>query len=149
MLRRKISKNEDAFSVVNLNDFTFLSKTVHGADGKSHPGLNVEMHCRITGYVATKIISIFPENIFKILFVKITPFIAAIHDIGKINPDFQKMIYSACSSENEKALEILKAINANSDRASRNSISFHAQLLSGCQEDLLYCVRTLLLPQAH
>ena len=60
MLRRKISKNEEDLPDVDFKDFTFLSKTVHGSDGKEFPGLNVEMHCRITGYVAAKILSIFP-----------------------------------------------------------------------------------------
>jgi len=109
------------------DDFVFISKTVQEDSGESVPGLDVETHCRITGYVASKIISTFPDAVRKLLFVESTPLLAAVHDTGKINPDFQKMIYG-CVSKNEREMQILNAMNANSQSAKRNGSSFHAKV---------------------
>ncbi len=117
---------------VDLSDFVFLSKTVQGAGDEKLPGLDVETHCRITGYVASSIILRIPEKLRRILFVRSSPLAAAVHDIGKINPDFQKMIYEACSPGSDgkvsMALSRLSGIGANSANAKRAGCSFHAKV---------------------
>ena len=96
---RKQSENNH----INIDEnFVFLSKTVLLENDENVPGLDVETHCRISGYVASKIISTFPDAVRKLLFVESTPLLAAVHDTGKINPDFQKMIYGCVSKTSAK-----------------------------------------------
>lgn len=132
MLKRKgknAAEKEVNPSVTEIPEgFVFLSKTVQSAENGSVPGLDVETHCRITGFVARSLVSLFPVEVGKILFPESAPFLAAIHDVGKINPDFQKMIYRACASGNDAAVEWLSSLNANSESAKRSGMSFHAKV---------------------
>ena len=127
---KKLEANKN--QPVDLSDFVFLSKTVQGSENENLPGLDVETHCRITGYVASKILSLFPEKLYGILFVKAAPLAAAAHDIGKINPDFQKMIYEGCSAQRDvmvkRAIEKLQSMGADSSNAKRKGRSFHAKV---------------------
>ena len=127
---------QETAAVSDLQNFKFLSKTVCIAADKSVPGLDVETHCRITGHVASKIISTFPDDVRKLLFVESTPLLAAVHDTGKINPDFQEMIYKACTEGRGDALEILSAMNANLENAKRTGRSFHAKVTQIALENI-------------
>ena len=132
MLRPTKRTESDREQEDDLSAFVFLSKTLQGTNDEKLPGLDVETHCRITGYVAASILSRIPEKIRRILFVSGSPLAAAVHDIGKINPDFQRMIYEACSSGAaagvRTAVERLSCMGANAANTKRTGRSFHAKV---------------------
>ncbi|MFA7540397.1 MAG: CRISPR-associated endonuclease Cas3'', partial [Sphaerochaetaceae bacterium] len=55
-------------------------------------GLNIEDHCLLVGLVARELISRYPERVKELLFPQGTELVAAIHDVGKVNPHFQEKI---------------------------------------------------------
>lgn len=106
--------------------FTPISKTVKQENGEIVAGIDVKTHCLICGYVAQKLIEIYPENIRNFLFPQGTALIAACHDIGKISPAFQKMIYSSISNPDTTAISNLSGANA--DASGRREYAFHAKV---------------------
>lgn len=121
MLGRKKNNNITQEKNVPLpEDFKLLSKTTTDINGKSVPGIDVATHCIIAGLIAREIINTLPESL-KFLFPEGTALVAALHDIGKANPDFQKMIYQSINGNLPECLQ-----NANADNAKRNGTSFHA-----------------------
>lgn len=112
-------------------DFHFLSKTTE-VDGKVVQGIDVETHCKITGFVAQELLKILPQKIRNFLFEHSDILLVAIHDIGKINPDFQKMIYKNISdykNDDEKLnLEVPILKSACAADAKRKNCSFHAKV---------------------
>jgi len=76
------------------------------------------------GLVARELISLFPEEIRKDLFPEGSALVAASHDIGKVSPAFQKMIYEKLSLEMKKIITSLSVVNV--DNAKRNCAGFHA-----------------------
>jgi CRISPR-associated endonuclease/helicase Cas3 len=60
--------------------------------GEMKPGISVAEHCLITGFVAEELCKSLIGNVKQIL-TESAPFFASIHDVGKISPDFQRMIY--------------------------------------------------------
>ncbi len=92
--------------------------------GRDQPGISVENHCRIVGLVAQELICLFPEEFRKSLFPEGSDFIAACHDIGKVSPAFQKMIYGAIPQYSQKYEPIFSLVN--SDNARRRTPGFHA-----------------------
>ena len=79
----------------SINPDDCLAKT-DGCDsaGFSVPGMNVYQHCRGTGLVAGGLREMYPYLESKGFFPKGFQLIAALHDVGKIYPDFQKRIIS-------------------------------------------------------
>ena len=69
-----------------------LAKTIRLSSGNK-PGVSVETHCRIVGFVARELLSRLPAWLRESLFPKGSELIAAAHDVGKISPAFQEKIY--------------------------------------------------------
>lgn len=88
------------------------------------PGISVENHCLVVGLIAQELIALFPDEIRTGLFPDGTGFVAACHDIGKISPAFQKMIYNALPSCFNKHASVFSKVNA--DNAGRRTPGFHA-----------------------
>lgn len=76
--------------VIPLNEC--LAKTIRLSSG-NRPGVSVETHCRIVGFVAQELISRLPAWLREGLFPKGSELIAAAHDVGKVSPAFQEKIY--------------------------------------------------------
>lgn len=85
-----------------INPDDCLAKT-DGCDmnGFSIPGMTVYQHCRGTGLVASSLKDMFPYLDVKGFFPKGFQLIAALHDIGKIYPSFQKRIISNLSESSK------------------------------------------------
>ncbi len=63
-------------------------------DGVSLPGRTVEEHCRIVGAVAAELLQRMPD-ILRRFFPKGSSLAVSLHDVGKVFPYFQSMIYGA------------------------------------------------------
>ena len=92
--------------------------------GEKKPGISVAEHCLITGFVAEELCKSLIDNVKQIL-TESAPFFASIHDVGKISPDFQRMIYTSWLG-NVKDFPQLQ--NANENRAKRKDVSFHGKI---------------------
>lgn len=101
-----------------------IAKTVEISPGDIRKGISVENHCRIVGLIAKELVSLFPDAIQKDLFPEGTELLAACHDIGKISPDFQEMLYENIPNYKKNSLKGLE--HANPERAQRKYSSFHA-----------------------
>ena len=73
-----------------LSDFSSLAK-LHQSGKDFEAGISVFSHCFLTGLVARALLSQMPPSKSK-LFPANSEVIAAIHDIGKLNPFFQEKI---------------------------------------------------------
>lgn len=118
--RRKNNNITQEKNVPLPEDFKLLSKTTTDIYGKSVPGIDVATHCIIAGLIAREIIRTLPESL-GFLFPENSAIVAAVHDIGKANPDFQKMIYQSIDCNLPECLQ-----KANADNAKRKEKSFHA-----------------------
>jgi len=114
-------------------NFIPISKTIQLDNGETIAGLDVKTHCLITGYVAQNLIKIYPENIQNLLFPQGTALLAACHDIGKISPAFQKMIYGSITKPDPTVISILS--EANADAAKRKEYAFHAKVTQAVLAD--------------
>jgi len=88
------------------------------------PGVSVETHCTIVALIAKELVKILPPNIQNKLFPKGTDLIAALHDIGKVSPSFQKMIYENVEESFKEALVDFSQVDKSF--ASRLKAGFHA-----------------------
>lgn len=86
-------KKGKAQGTINPDDC--LAKTDgFDADGFAVPGMTVYQHCLGTGLVASGLKAIYPYLEAKGFFPEGFQLIAALHDVGKIYPHFQKQIIS-------------------------------------------------------
>ena len=92
--------------------------------GEKKPGISVAEHCLITGFVAEELCKSLIGNV-KLILTASAPFFASIHDVGKISPDFQRMIYTSWLG-NVKVFPQLQSANEN--RAKRKDVSFHGKV---------------------
>lgn len=69
-----------------------LAKTIRLSSGNK-PGVSVETHCRIVGFVARALLSSLPAWLREAFFPKGSELIAAAHDVGKVSPAFQEKIH--------------------------------------------------------
>tara|TARA_B100001964_G_scaffold238591_1_gene304358 strand:+ start:100 stop:2682 length:2583 start_codon:yes stop_codon:yes gene_type:complete len=69
-----------------------LAKTVRSNSGKK-PGVSVETHCRIVGFIAKELLCRFPKWLRESLFPEGSELVAAAHDVGKMSPAFQEKIH--------------------------------------------------------
>lgn len=65
------------------------AKTTKDAQGREVPGINVRDHCLNVGCVAEALIELLPQQLRDILPAGAAT-LAALHDIGKVSPGFQK-----------------------------------------------------------
>ncbi|MEN6318171.1 MAG: CRISPR-associated helicase Cas3' [Syntrophaceae bacterium] len=107
-------------------NFIPISKTIKLENGETIAGLDVKTHCLITGYVAQSLIEKYPECLQNLLFPQGAALLAACHDIGKISPAFQKMIYDSISKPDPAIITALSSVN--SDAAKRTEYAFHAKV---------------------
>ena len=91
----KCSKNAQKSQIEALLPEKCLAKLVEdNLTGEKKPGISVADHCLITGFVAEVLCKSLIDNVKRIL-TESAPFFASIHDVGKISPDFQRMIYTS------------------------------------------------------
>jgi CRISPR-associated endonuclease/helicase Cas3 len=88
-----------------------LAKT-YGEKGNKQKGRDVLTHCQIVGEVARELINRMPELLKNTLFPHGSELIAACHDIGKVSPTFQKMLYD----DVKEFVAELKNIDAKSEK---------------------------------
>lgn len=60
-------------------------------EGTTMPGISVYSHCYLAGLVAMELMSRMPDS-KRALFPSFAPLVAAIHDVGKLNPLFQEKL---------------------------------------------------------
>lgn len=100
-----------------------LAKSVENDMGQTSLGVSVKDHCRITGFVAEELLKVLAPS-QKLFLPNSAVFCAAVHDIGKVCPDFQRMIYKSVEIEAiPKELQ-----NADENRAKRKEASFHGKV---------------------
>ena len=88
----KCLKNAQKRQIEALSPEKCLAKLVDDClTGEKKPGISVAEHCLITGFVAEELCKSLIFNVKQIL-TESAPFFASIHDVGKISPDFQRMI---------------------------------------------------------
>jgi CRISPR-associated helicase Cas3/CRISPR-associated endonuclease Cas3-HD len=131
-LRQKKEKAEDEIPVTLIP----ASKTIKEDGGQTViPGLDVSSHCRLTGLVAHELVNNFPESIRIRLFPKYAFFLAACHDIGKISPAFQKMLYENTTDFKSNTYPELQ--NVCKELAGRTQQAFHAKVTQAVFENVL------------
>lgn len=69
-----------------------LAKTYKTSDGTIQPGHTVRDHCLIVGEVARELVNRLPPFLREALFPPGVELVAALHDLGKVSPTFQKKI---------------------------------------------------------
>ena len=99
--RNITSSSEEPIRTLPLDEC--LAKTI-SSDGGSvvKPGINVFLHCLLTGLVAREILRRMPDWLKERLLPDGSEFIVAIHDVGKIWHIFQEKIYRALRTEEYK-----------------------------------------------
>lgn len=95
--KSKKINNHEKIATLGL-DLCFAKTKVN--NGVNEFGLSVYQHCYIVGMVLKVLLESLPEKFIERKIFKNLPFLAAIHDIGKISPNFQKKIYSAVNENN-------------------------------------------------
>lgn len=121
----KCIKNTQERQIEALLPEKCLAKLVDdNLTGEKKPGISVAEHCLITGFVAEELCKSLIDNVKRIL-TESAPFFASIHDVGKISPDFQRMIYTSWLG-NVKDFPQLQSANEN--RAKRKDVSFHGKI---------------------
>lgn len=103
-----------------------LSKTVQTENSKNVGGADVATHCRIAGFVAEELLALQPEWLKENSLSPKLSLVAACHDIGKISPDFQKMIYANIDGIDADRFPELESADA--ENAGRTKSSFHAKV---------------------
>jgi len=73
----------------------YLAKTYSPSQNNVLPGRNIFEHACITGEVAKALIDLYPSILREACFPSGCPFAVSTHDVGKITPTFQKLLYGA------------------------------------------------------
>ncbi|MBQ2561741.1 MAG: hypothetical protein II565_14355, partial [Fibrobacter sp.] len=120
-LRQKSSSEK--IEALSLNK-CLAKLVVDEKTGESKPGVSVAEHCLITGFVAEELCQALIGNVKQIL-TDSAPFFASIHDVGKISPDFQRMIYTSWLGSVNDFPQLQRA---NENRAKRKDVSFHGKI---------------------
>ena len=80
-------KNQKEISVLSF-EMCHAKTTENGK-----PGMSVQEHCRVVGYVARNLLTRLPESVLALL-PECAATIAALHDVGKVSPGFQKKYFN-------------------------------------------------------
>ena len=121
MLRPRTSRKDQHTKGENIFEISQMlyAKTSRTDSGEIVPGLTVFQHCYIVGMVALKL----SKRFLPYIPVKLTPeqcgFVAALHDIGKINPAFQTKIIKALSrpdAVSQKLPRILELVDPSMEK---------------------------------
>jgi CRISPR-associated endonuclease/helicase Cas3 len=100
-----------------------LAKTNTTPHGEKVKGIDVFTHCLIVGMVAQELILRQPAWLREKLFPKGSELLAAAHDIGKVSPAFQEMIYRSLKDYVPNSFPGLEQINP--EFAKRKGQAFH------------------------
>lgn len=92
-----------------------LAKTRVDDNGAILRGQSVLDHCRIVGNIAQELAEFLPKSVFNSTDKKIVGFLAALHDLGKISPEFQNKLEKAIKKEAPNYL----------DQAAEEKYQFH------------------------
>ena len=72
-----------------------IAKIIPSENRQHERGVDVETHCRIVGLVASELLVRMPTPLRESLFPTGAELVAAVHDVGKVNPLFQEK-YVVC-----------------------------------------------------
>ena len=110
------------------------------ADGTVIPGMSVYQHSLVTGFVAREIAQTFPLLVDGGLFPPGYDLMAAIHDLGKVSPTFQKKIINALDDRNlrDKLLDSFDLGNYPDNLELHHSIVSYAALLPCLGKKIAY-----------
>ncbi|MBF0376314.1 MAG: CRISPR-associated helicase Cas3' [Desulfamplus sp.] len=97
-----------------LSDIDFLAKTIRLPNNQVSKGVDVYTHCKVVGLVAKELIKRMPLWLRQKHFTQGSELVAAVHDIGKISPGFQKKIYRG----------IVKSVDIESTQSFIKSLDF-------------------------
>lgn len=119
----------------SINPDDCLAKTDgFDADGFAIPGMTVFQHCLGTGLVAFGLKTVFPYLETKGFFPEGFQLIAALHDVGKIYPSFQKRILSKLPTASR--LEFFKRL-ALDDKTLIGNVPNHSAISQAALKDLM------------
>ena len=108
-MRRPSVSNKNSTKALPAVDFMkCLAKTHDSSIGLS-AGRSVYDHCRIVGELAKRIFDLFPRGTLGTVTSDEVGFIAALHDIGKVSPDFQNKIKEILESKSTSGISKLKS----------------------------------------
>ena len=88
-----------------------LAKTIRSESDVILLGQNVFTHCYVVGLVARELIFRQPDWLREALFPAGSELIAAVHDVGKISPTFQKKIQQNLNNNKETNIPGVKEAN--------------------------------------
>ena len=106
-LKRTISSSSASHESIVLPLSECYAKTIQNQNGETVFGFDVETHCKIVGIVAEELVSRFPVFFRSALFPEGVGLVAAVHDVGKINPLFQEKIRRSLASYTSNSIEAL------------------------------------------
>lgn len=95
MIRRHHPPNETENETKEIDLDKCLAKTEKDDNNQIIPGMNIEEHSILTGYVAREIVKRFPLFVDNNLLPEGYETLVALHDIGKISKVFQWKIYNS------------------------------------------------------
>ncbi len=95
---RNTKKDTLAQSMIEIDLNKCLAKT-ETENNIVFPGMSVEQHCLLSGYVSRYLSKVFPYLVKEGLFLDGYDSIVALHDIGKISIAFQWIIYSKITNK--------------------------------------------------
>ena len=94
---------------------------------EGNPGLSVEKHCLHVGAVAKALHKRLPPSTRRLI-PESTVFLAALHDVGKISPGFQKLIQGGALQRISRDLHRAPACNFNTNHAEISQSAFTSWL---------------------
>lgn len=110
----------------------FIAKTIRLPNNRVIKGVDVYTHCKIVGLVARELVKRMPLWLQEQHFTPGSELIAAVHDIGKISPGFQKKIYQNIPIGESLGVKALHRIPSDLDKRVGYHFSVSKAALDGC-----------------